>query len=78
VRTLGNLIWLIFGGLCMAIAWFLAGVICCLTIIGIPVGLQAFKLAGLALWPFGRDVVYGGGAGSFILNVIWFIFGGFF
>jgi len=61
----------------MAVSWLIAGVICCITIIGIPIGLQAFKLAGLALWPFGKDVIYGGGVGRFILNVIWILLGGF-
>jgi len=77
MRIMGNLIWLVFGGFCMALGWVIAGGICCITIIGIPIGLQAFKLAGLALWPFGKEVTYGGGAGRFILNVIWIVFGGF-
>ncbi len=52
------------------------GVILCITIIGIPVGKQAFKMAKLTLTPFGTQVVYGGGAGSAILNFIWVIFVG--
>ncbi|MCL2372186.1 MAG: YccF domain-containing protein [Defluviitaleaceae bacterium] len=76
MRLLGNLIWFIFGGVILALGWLLAGIICCITIIGIPIGLRAFKLAGLALWPFGREVVYGGGSGRFILNIIWIILGG--
>ena len=47
-------------------------------IVGIPVGTQCFKMAGLAFFPFGKEVEYGGGAGSAILNVLWFIFGGVF
>ena len=76
MKLIGNLIWFLFGGLETAIGWFLAGVLCCITIVGIPIGLQAFKLAGLVLWPFGKEVNYGGGAGSLILNVIWIILGG--
>ena len=77
MRLIGNLIWFIFGGFIMALGWFIAGIIWCITIIGIPIGLQAFKLAGLSIWPFGKEVEYGGGAGRFILNIIWIIFGGF-
>ena len=76
MRIIGNIIWFVFGGFIMALGWLIAGILCCITIIGIPIGLQAFKLAGLAIWPFGKEVVYGGGVGSFILNIIWIIFGG--
>ena len=76
MSLLGNILWLIFGGFICGLAWLLAGVILCITVIGIPFGLQCFKIAGLAFCPFGRDVVYGGGAGSFIVNVIWLIFFG--
>jgi len=76
MKLLGNIIWLVFGGFEMAIAWFLVGLLQCLTIIGIPAGIQAFKLAGLALWPFGKTVTYGGGGGRLILNIIWIILGG--
>ncbi|MCL2577934.1 MAG: YccF domain-containing protein [Defluviitaleaceae bacterium] len=77
MKIIGNLIWFLFGGFIMALGWVISGVICCVTIIGIPIGLQAFKFAGLALWPFGKEVMYGGGAGSFILNIIWIFCGGF-
>ena len=76
MRILGNIIWIICGGLISAIIWALAGVLWCITIIGIPVGLQCFKLAGLALNPFGKEVVYEGGPVSFIINVIWFLLSG--
>jgi uncharacterized membrane protein YccF (DUF307 family) len=78
MKTLGNIVWFIFGGFEMAVAWFLVGLVWCVTIIGIPVGIQAFKFAKLALWPFGKEVMYGGGAGKAFLNVIWLIFGGLF
>ncbi|WP_265458087.1 YccF domain-containing protein [Enterococcus sp. HY326] len=76
MSCLGNIIWFIFGGLIGAVTWFLAGCLWCITIIGIPVGLQCFKFAGLALAPFGKEVVYGGGGGSLILNILWLIFSG--
>lgn len=76
MSTLGNIIWIITGGILAALAWGLVGCLWCITIIGIPIGLQCFKMAGLSLMPFGRDVVYGGGAGSFIVNIIWICISG--
>ena len=76
MRFLGNLLWLIFGGLASALGWALAGALWCVTILGIPVGMQCFKLAGLSFFPFGKDVRYGGGAVSFLLNLIWLIVSG--
>jgi uncharacterized membrane protein YccF (DUF307 family) len=76
MSCLGNLIWMIFGGLFGAIAWFLAGCLWCITIIGIPIGLQCFKIASLSLAPFGKEVVYGGSGVSLLLNILWLIFSG--
>lgn len=79
MRFLLNLLWAIFGGgVVLALEYALAGLVCCLTIVGIPFGLQCFKLAGLALFPFGKDYDDGGqrGAGNALLNVLWFIFAG--
>ena len=78
VRVIGNLIWLVFAGFCLAIGYAIAGVIMCILIITIPFGLQAFKLAAFSLWPFGRTIVQKdtAGAGSAIGNVIWFILAG--
>ncbi len=73
MRLIGNILWLVLGGLAIAFGWAVVGVILCITIIGIPVGKQAFKMAKLTLTPFGTQVVYGGGAGSAILNFIWVI-----
>ena len=71
---IGNIIWLIFGGILGAIAWLIAGLLLCVTIIGIPFGVQCFKIAGFVLWPFGRDVEIGDfGAAGLILNVLWII-----
>lgn len=68
---LGNFIWFLCGGCLGGISWIIAGCLWCISIVGIPVGLQCFKFAGLTFFPFGKDVVYGGGTGSFLVNVIW-------
>lgn len=76
MKLLGNILWLIFGGLLSALGWVVAGIIWCITIIGIPIGRQCFKLAHLSLWPFGHTVTYEGQSISFIVNVLWFIVSG--
>lgn len=73
---LGNVLWLICGGLLSAVSWLILGFVWCITIVGIPVGLQCFKFASLSLTPFGKEIQYGGGAGSLLLNILWMIFGG--
>ncbi len=73
---LGNLLWFIFGGCLSGLSWCLSGVLWCITIIGIPVGLQCFKFASLSFFPFGKEISYGGGAGSLILNIIWLVVSG--
>ena len=55
MNFLGNLIWLIFGGIIIAIEYFIGSIILMITIVGIPFGIQTLKMASLALWPFGRD-----------------------
>lgn len=75
MKTIGNIIWVIFGGLEMAIAYFFIGLIWCITIIGIPFGKQIWKMASLVIWPFGKKVDSNFGKHP-ILNVIWIIFGG--
>jgi Predicted membrane protein len=57
MNLFGNLIWLIFGGLMAALGYFLGGIVLCITVIGVPWGLQCFKLAGLVLWPFGKRLL---------------------
>lgn len=76
MNLLGNIIWIICGGLLSAIGWWLAGVVWCITVVGIPVGLQCFKMSSLSLDPFGKEVVDEGGAVSCLLNVLWLIFSG--
>jgi uncharacterized membrane protein YccF (DUF307 family) len=78
VRTLLNIIWLVLCGFWMAVGYVVAGLICCILIITIPFGIASFRIAGFALWPFGRTVVPdpAAGAPSLIGNVIWFVFAG--
>ncbi len=76
MKTIGNILWFIFGGIISGLSWIFWGMLWCVTIIGIPVGIQCFKLAQLSFWPFGRMVAYEGGVGSFLVNVLWFLFGG--
>lgn len=70
---LGNLLWFLFGGLISGLSWTLAGCLWCVTVVGIPIGMQCFKFASLSFFPFGKEVEYGGGAVSFLLNIIWLI-----
>lgn len=76
MRFLGNILRFLFGGLLGGLSWIFAGCIWCITIVGIPVGMQCFKFATLAFWPFGKDVVYGNGVFSFLINLIWIVFFG--
>jgi len=81
MNLIGNIIWLIFGGLAAAIGYFVGGFILCITIVGIPFGLQCFKIAGFVLWPFGRRVVSsenGFGCLSTLFNIIWLLCGGLY
>ena len=79
MKTIGNIIWVIFGGLEIAIEYFAAGILMMLTIIGIPFGLQSIKLGLLALWPFGstiEDKQQQTGCINFFMNILWFFIGG--
>jgi len=79
LRVIGNVIWLVFAGVWMATLYFVVGLIQCVTIIGIPFGLQSFKLAVYALWPFGRVVVQRTDRDpglSCLGNIVWLLFGG--
>jgi len=79
MKTLGNIIWVVFGGLAVAIEYFTGGVALMVTIIGIPFGLQSMKLGLLALWPFGSHVRRKEpqpGCLNFFMNVLWFFVGG--
>ena len=73
---LGNMLWFVFGGAIGGLSWCLAGCLWCITIVGIPVGMQCFKLAGLCFFPFGKEIHYGGGVVSLLVNIIWLIVSG--
>lgn len=79
MSLLGNIIWLIFGGLISGLAWIVAGLGLCITIVGIPFGLQAIKIGFASLTPFGKDVREQPDANSalrIVFNLIWiFLFG---
>ena len=79
MKFLGNILWFVLGGFIISLYYFLVGLFFCITIIGIPFGLQLIKLAGFALWPFGHDVQPGendGGCLSILMNIIWILVGG--
>ena len=73
VGCLGNVLWFVFGGFWQGLGWSLAGVLWCVTIIGIPIGRQCFKFASLSFMPFGKQVVYGGSAASVLMNILWLL-----
>jgi uncharacterized membrane protein YccF (DUF307 family) len=78
VRVLLNVIWLVFGGLWLALGYAVVGIVMCILIITIPFGIAAFRIALFCIWPFGRTLIRrdDAGAGSVIGNVIWFILAG--
>lgn len=76
MSIIGNIIWFLFGGIFAGLIWFFFGILWCITIIGVPVGLQCFKLGVLSFFPFGKDVEVSGETTSLILNILWLIFGG--
>ena len=73
MRTIGNLIWILTGGWVTALMFAVAGLLFYVSVIGIPLGRQAFKMAALTLAPFGKTVVFGGGAPSLVANAIWIV-----
>lgn len=79
MKFLGNILWFLLGGFIISLYYFLTGILFCITIIGIPFGLQLIKLAGFALWPFGHDIqsdTNDGGCLAIIMNVVWILVGG--
>ena len=78
MRFLGNILWLLFGGLLVAVIYWLVGLLMCIIIIGIPFGVQLFKLGTYALWPFGHELVNGPGQPgclSTVMNLLWILLG---
>jgi uncharacterized membrane protein YccF (DUF307 family) len=81
MNFIGNIIWLLFGGFLAAMGYVFGGFILCITIVGIPWGMQCFKIAGLVLWPFGKKVVpssQSAGCLSLFCNIVWLFFGGLY
>ena len=78
MRTLLNIIWVVLGGFWLFLGYLIFGLIACIFIITIPAGVACFRIAGYALWPFGRTVVEtpGAGAMSCLSNVVWFVVAG--
>jgi len=78
MRVLLNVIWLVFSGIWMAIAYCVLGALACLTVIGIPFGIAAFRIGNYALWPFGREIARRAdhGAASTVANIAWFLLAG--
>jgi uncharacterized membrane protein YccF (DUF307 family) len=78
MKTILNILWLLLSGLWMALAYVVFGVLACITLIGIPFGIAAFRIAHYALWPFGRTIVRRADAGGFsvIGNVVWILIAG--
>lgn len=79
MNFIGNILWIIFGGFFAALGYFIGGLVLCMTIAGIPFGLQCFKLAFAVLAPFGKRIEYspaGGGCLTLLLNIIWILCGG--
>ncbi|GGK25463.1 YccF domain-containing protein [Aliivibrio fischeri] len=87
MSAIGNLIWFLFGGVFMGLAWCFFGILAFISIIGIPWGRACFVMAGFSFFPFGKEAIYrdeltrsediGTGSLGFIGNVLWFIFAGF-
>lgn len=78
MKFLGNLLWLILGGLLIAMMYWVVGLMMCVTIIGIPFGVQLFKIGVLALWPFGHELVPksdSGGCLQVVFNLVWILLG---
>lgn len=78
MRLILNVIWLVFGGLWLALAYFLFGLLLCILVVTIPFGIASFRIGVYALWPFGRTVVDkpSAGTGSLIGNVLWIVLAG--
>lgn len=81
MNLIGNIIWLVFGGLWSALGYIFGGLVLCITIVGLPWGLQCFKLAGVVLWPFGKKIVPKPGSMgclSLFANTVWLLCGGLY
>jgi len=87
MRAIGNLIWFVFGGIMMGLAWCFFGLLAFISIVGIPWGRACFVIAGFSFFPFGKEAIardeltlsedIGTGGFGLLGNIIWFIFAGF-
>ena len=78
MKIIGNILWLILGGVIIALIYWVVGLLMCITVVGIPFGVQLFKLGAYALWPFGHELVGGPnepGCLSVVMNLIWILLG---
>ncbi|CAM4148903.1 hypothetical protein AT575_01925 [Streptococcus penaeicida] len=73
MKFLGNIIWFLFSGLWAWLAWSLLGVLLCITIVFLPLGLQCFKIGNFGLFPFGKDIEIGQSSTSLLFNIIWIV-----
>lgn len=88
MRLILNILWFILGGWLSGTLWILSGVLLAITIVGLPWAMAAFRIASFSYWPFGRQVVsraelsrrgdLGTGPVGFLLNILWFVFGGWY
>ena len=88
MRLLLNILWFVFGGWISGLLWLLGGAILAVTIVGLPYTAAAWRIAGFAFWPFGKEIVsreivtgehdIGTGPIGFVLNIIWFVFAGWY
>lgn len=76
MKLIGNILWFLFGGLETGLSWCISGLFWCITLIGIPIGIQCFKIARLSFFPFGQLIKSEGGTISFVANIFWFFFFG--
>lgn len=76
MTLLGNIVWFILGGFISFISWVVVGVLWCLSIVGIPIGLQCFKFARMSAAPFGKEIRFSDSGVSLAVNIVWMILGG--
>lgn len=79
MKFIGNIFWLLLGGILICLYYYIVGILFCITLIGIPFGIQLFKIGTFALWPFGRECVDGAGSTgclSIFMNILWILIGG--
>ncbi|MBO7604757.1 MAG: YccF domain-containing protein [Bacteroidales bacterium] len=78
MKFLGNILWLLFGGILVAVFYYIVGLLMCITFVGIPFGVQLFKFGTYSLWPFGHELINRPGQPgclSTVMNLIWIVFG---